>query len=160
MQDHTKGHVDHSNLFTLTASLVVIFCQFVGWLLSGALSQPIQVLSTVVVEVNLVRSENHGMNFGMFAGDTVAHKLALISVAVIVCLALAFVFLRKGTTAYAIAGGMIVGGGMSNVLERLTLGYVFDYLNTPVFGMNNPFSYNLADIFIVLPMAWWVLKRD
>lgn len=71
-QDHTKGYVEHSNLFPLTASLVMIFCQLVGWLLSGEFSPPIQVHSTVVVDVNLVRSENHGMNISIFADDTVA----------------------------------------------------------------------------------------
>lgn len=141
-----------------TALAVLVSCQFIHWYLTSVVSLPVQVFTTPVLEFNLVYSENRGMNFGLFAGDTVATKATLISIAVAVCAVLAFVFLRKDKQSYATAGGMIIGGGLSNIYERLSLGFVFDYLNTPVFGLNNPFNYNVADIFIVLPIVWWVFK--
>lgn len=100
------------------------------------------------------------MNFGLFAADTWVNQAVLASLALAVCAVLAFVFLRKGRVSYAIAGGMVVGGGLSNVLERITTGFVFDYVNTPALGFDNPFNYNIADIFIVLPILWWALLSD
>ena len=43
---------------------------------------------------------------------------------------------------------MILGGGISNLIDRLFRGYVIDYID-----INNIFKYpifNLADIFIVI----------
>lgn len=68
------------------------------------------------------------MNFGFFANDTVATKFALIGIALVVCAVLVFVVLRMGQHSYSIAGGMIVGGGLSNVFERIVFGFVFDYM--------------------------------
>ena len=39
-------------------------------------------------------------------------------------------------------------GAMANVLDRLIYGYVLDFLNNSCCGLNNPFVYNIADIFI------------
>jgi signal peptidase II len=34
------------------------------------------------------------------------------------------------------------------VVDRLIYGYVLDFLNNSCCGLNNPFVYNLADVFI------------
>ncbi len=40
---------------------------------------------------------------------------------------------------------MILAGAVSNLLDRLTLGYVRDFID-----LNLGFTFNVADIFIVL----------
>lgn len=144
--------------FLTTALVVVALCQSIHWYLTSVVRLPVQVFTSPVLELNFVYSENRGMNFGLFAGNGAANQLILAGLAAVVCLLMAVILLRKKQVSHAIAGGMIVGGGLSNIFERLAFGYVFDYINTPVFGMTNPFSYNVADIFIVLPIAWWVFK--
>ena len=150
----------HISALVWVALAVVALCQTIRWYLTSFVDLPVHVFSTSLLEFNLRYSENRGMNFGLFAGDALANQLLLIGLALVVCVVLALIFLRKGKTSYAIAGGMVVGGGLSNVLERITTGFVFDYLNTPVFGLDNPFNYNIADIFIVLPILWWALLSD
>lgn len=142
---------------SVTTVVVFLLCQIVGWYLTAGLELPVQVFSTYALEFNLVYSENRGMNFGLFA-STGTNQAILAGIAGLVCTAMAIILLRHQRLIAAIAGGLIVGGGLSNIYERLTLGHVFDYLNTPFFGLGNPFSYNVADIFIVLAIAWWVLK--
>ena len=120
---------------------------------------PRQIFQSVVLELNLVYSENRGVNFGLFgAGD--ANQLIFAGVAGLVCAFFGVLLLFKCRGAHAVAGGLIVGGGLSNIYERLAQGFVFDYINTPFLGIPNPYSYNIADIFIVLPLLWWVLLAD
>jgi signal peptidase II len=145
-------------LFAAPALLVLWVCQVIRVSVMNS-ELPTQVLQSSLLELNLVYSENRGVNFGLF-GDADANQLALAAIAGIVCTLLAVILLRRGRVAHAVAGGLIVGGGLSNIYERITQGFVFDYINTPFLGFSNPYSYNVADIFIVLPILWWVLIAD
>src|SRR6056297_771559 len=147
-------------VFVLTVATIFIFllCQIITWYLTAHADLPIQVFSTTLLELNLVHSENRGVNFGLMAGDDRSNQFILAGIAIVVGAVMATILLGKRRLSHAVAGGMIFGGAMSNVMDRLTFGYVFDYINTPFLGMTNPFSYNIADIFIVLPIIWWVFK--
>ena len=147
-------------VFVLTVATIFIFllCQIITWYLTAHADLPIQVFSTTLLELNLVHSENRGVNFGLMAGDDRSNQFILAGIAIVVGAVMATILLGKRRLSHAVSGGMIFGGAMSNVMDRLTFGYVFDYINTPFLGMTNPFSYNIADIFIVLPIIWWVFK--
>ena len=142
----------------MTTVIVLLLCQILTWYLTTYVNLPIQVFSSSLLELNLVHSENRGVNFGLLSATDRSNQFILAALAIVVCAVMATVLLRKRRLSHAVAGGMIFGGALSNVMDRLTFGYVFDYINTPIFGMTNPFSYNVADIFIVLPIVWWVFK--
>jgi hypothetical protein len=55
------------------------------------------------------------------------------------------------------AAGLFAGGGLANAYERLAFGGVFDYLNFSTSFFDNPFSFNLADIFIFLGLVLFLL---
>jgi len=155
-----RSEKDPIPVFVLTVATIFIFllCQIITWFLTAQANLPIQVFSTPVLELNLVHSENRGVNFGLMAGDNGSNQFILAGIAIVVGAVMATILLGKRRVSHAIAGGMIFGGALSNVMDRLTFGYVFDYINTPFLGLTNPFSYNIADIFIVLPIIWWVFK--
>ena len=45
--------------------------------------------------------------------------------------------------------GMIIGGIVGNIFDRLFFGYVIDFIDFKIFGYNYP-VFNLADTFIVV----------
>ena len=47
-----------------------------------------------------------------------------------------------------VACGFLVGGAAGNAIDRLFHGAVVDFLNVSCCGINNPFAFNVADIFI------------
>jgi hypothetical protein len=53
--------------------------------------------------------------------------------------------------------GLFAGGGLANAYERLAFGGVFDYLNFSTSFFDNPFSFNLADIYIFLGLVLFLL---
>ena len=99
--------------------------------------------------LNFRYGENRGINFGMFGDGTEMMRWILIGLAIIICLAVSIWLLRNQQGGLAqISGGLLVGGALANVVDRLIYGYVLDFLNMSCCGINNPFVFNVADIFI------------
>ena len=46
--------------------------------------------------------------------------------------------------------GAVVGGALGNAFDRVIYGAVTDFLNMSCCGINNPYSFNIADVLIML----------
>lgn len=79
-----------------------------------------------------------------------------IHVGIFSCLAGVYVLLlgQRGKTLLKFSLGMVLGGGASNLLDRLTKGYVVDYFSfeTP-WERVNQIVFNISDLFIFLGTA-------
>ncbi|SLN47142.1 signal peptidase II [Ruegeria meonggei] len=93
--------------------------------------------------------ENRGINFGLFQGNTEAARWVLIGISVAISVGV-LIWLMRSTPSklMMISGGLLIGGAIGNVVDRLLYGYVLDFLNMSCCGINNPFVFNLADVFI------------
>lgn len=99
--------------------------------------------------LNFRYGENRGINFGLFGDGSDASRWILIGLAVAICLAIVIWARRQPLGLWAqIGAGVLVGGALANVLDRLLYGYVLDFLNMSCCRINNPFVFNLADVFI------------
>lgn len=99
--------------------------------------------------VNFRYGENHGINFGI-GGDAV-NAWVWIALALGVCgWILWWVYKAKAPALAHVSAGLVIGGAMGNVIDRALYGYVLDFLNMSCCGINNPYSFNIADIFIAL----------
>jgi len=47
-----------------------------------------------------------------------------------------------------VCAGLLIGGALGNVVDRLLYGAVADFLNMSCCGIDNPFAFNLADAWI------------
>jgi signal peptidase II len=47
-----------------------------------------------------------------------------------------------------ISAGLLVGGALGNVIDRIVYGAVADFLNMSCCGIENPYAFNVADISI------------
>ena len=92
---------------------------------------------------------NTGINFGLFSGQPDAARWFLIALSVMISVAIAIWAFRsfRWPSEY-ISAGILIGGALGNALDRLLYGAVADYLNMSCCGINNPFTFNVADIFI------------
>lgn len=93
--------------------------------------------------------ENRGINFGLLQGNTEAARWVLIGISVAISVGV-LIWLMRSTPSklMMISGGLLIGGAIGNVVDRLLYGYVLDFLNMSCCGINNPFVFNLADVFI------------
>ena len=90
---------------------------------------------------------NRGVNFGLGAGADV--RWVLIGVAVAISAAVLVWLWRSGGTTYTyIAAGLLIGGALGNVVDRLLYGAVADFINMSCCGFDNPYAFNVADVAI------------
>lgn len=106
---------------------------------------------------------NQGVNFGLFANDADTMRWVLVALALIVCVFVGRWALREGGVKVLISAGLLIGGALGNVLDRVIYGAVADFLNMSCCGLNNPFTFNIADVFIfagAIGLILWTGKEQ
>lgn len=100
---------------------------------------------------------NTGINFGLFSGihDYMRWILVLISIAI--CLFLLFWARNLKGNVVPILIGLVIGGAIGNVIDRIRFGAVVDFLNMSCCGIQNPYIFNLADIFVFIGLILLVV---
>ena len=101
---------------------------------------------------------NTGINFGLFSDGSDASRWILIGIALVVSAAvLVWIQYEKPRRIGLIAAGLLVGGALGNVIDRLIYGAVADFLNMSCCGIDNPYAFNVADIAIFVGAAGLIL---
>lgn len=98
--------------------------------------------------LQLIRSENRGGLFGLFQGS--APLLALLSFGVVALLLV--MHEREGEkrpTVLTLATGLLIGGALGNLVDRITMGYVLDFIDLGI-GDLRFWTFNVADMGISL----------
>ena len=92
-----------------------------------------------------------GVNFGLLADDSEWVRWGLIALAVGIS-AWVWVWVRRENLGIwaQVSAGLLIGGAMGNVIDRLSYGAVADFLNMSCCGIDNPFSFNIADVGVFL----------
>lgn len=93
-----------------------------------------------------VMAWNKGVNFG-FLKDFDARWL-LVAFSIAASFALASWACKKSGWTLALASGAVVGGALGNAYDRAVYGAVADYINVSCCAINNPYSFNVADVLI------------
>jgi signal peptidase II len=105
-----------------------------------------------VIEVmpfwNFVLVWNYGISFGLFGGGAVS-PLVLAAVTGAISLAVAVWLARAKSWYTAVAAGLILGGAIGNIIDRLVYGAVVDFIDWHVSGYHWP-VFNIADAAITL----------
>jgi lipoprotein signal peptidase len=145
----------------LTLVLVLSSCVasalFLRDFLTGAELNGVTLLPLGVASLKLQYTINIGVNFGLAGEASTARQLLLSSAALFICLAVIIWGMRTTQKWASLAAGLFTGGGLANAYERLAFGGVFDYLNFNTSFFDNPFSFNLADIYIFLGLVLFLL---
>ena len=100
--------------------------------------------------VNLYMAWNKGINFGLFEGNNIVQAYVLSGVSMIISMVF-FIWLRNSTSyLIQVLAALVIGGALGNALDRLLYGAVADFINVTCCGLRNPYSFNLADVFIFI----------
>ena len=105
--------------------------------------------------LDLVLTCNRGVSFGMFNSPGINSLIFTVAAAIIVVV-LTLWLARVRTGFLAIALGLIIGGAIGNVIDRLRFGAVIDFLYFHAGSWYWP-AFNLADSAICLGVAAMLL---
>ena len=105
----------------------------------------IEVINPIL---NFKMAWNKGINFGLFDSGGEASRLILIALSIAVSAALLWWVRKSESTMRQSCVALIVGGALGNSIDRIVFGAVADFLNMSCCGVQNPFSFNFADIAI------------
>ena len=105
---------------------------------------------------NLVLVWNPGVSFGMLQGLGNLGPWLLTGFGLAVCLALGFWLARETRTTTRLALGLVLGGAVGNIVDRVRFGAVIDFLDFHALGYHWP-AFNISDSAIVVGAALLVL---
>ncbi len=140
-----------ARIMTLTALITLFVDQVIKYYILHVVQlERVGFLEVIPGMFNLIMTWNRGVNFGLFAGDSDATRWILIAIALGICVFVIY-WMRRETNAKALfSAGLLLGGALGNVIDRVLYGGVADFLNMTCCGIQNPFSFNVADITIFL----------
>ena len=100
--------------------------------------------------INFYMAWNKGINFGLFEGDSVFQAYGLTAISIVISIVF-LVWLRNASSFFIhILAALVIGGALGNAIDRLLYGAVADFINITCCGFRNPYSFNLADVFIFI----------
>lgn len=150
------GRMSLRQLGLLIATIVLALDQATKWIILAKVMQPPRIIE-ITPFFNLVMGWNRGVSFGLFDSESPVHVIVLSSIAMVIVIAL-LVWLWRATERWtATALGLIVGGALGNVVDRLRFGAVADFLDFHAFGYHWP-AFNAADSAIVVGAGMLIVE--
>jgi signal peptidase II len=112
--------------------------------------------ATVTSFFNIALTYNRGISFGLFNGVTRLNALVFAFAAAAIVALLIYWLGRARSPLIAVAIGLIVGGAVGNIIDRIRLGAVVDFLDFHIGSVHWP-AFNLADSAICIGVATMLL---
>ncbi|MFZ7103144.1 MAG: signal peptidase II [Peptococcaceae bacterium] len=133
-------------VFWVTALIIVIFDQTTKYLIKNNLSlyESIPVIPNIF---HITYIENPGAAFGLLANQRIF--FILITIIIIIGVLYFYRQLKKGRFLLIIALGMVIGGALGNLIDRLRIGTVTDFFDFRIWPV-----FNIADSAIVIGMIY------
>jgi signal peptidase II len=137
-------------LLGITAGIVFVLDQITKILVVHVMNlRDLGAIDVLPPFVNFRMAWNRGINFGLLSSDGDLTRWILIAIALMISGWVLWWLSRDEEGALAmVSGGLLVGGAVGNVVDRLIYGAVADFLNMSCCGIENPYSFNVADISI------------
>lgn len=140
------------------ALVVFALDQLTKWLVAGPLELQ-SVRQIVLLPIfNLSWTENYGISLGLLNAETETGRWMLVAVTGAIALGVAVWIGREKQRGDQLALGMVLGGALGNILDRVRFGYVVDFADLH-FGDFRPFLvFNVADAAISIGVVILLLR--
>jgi signal peptidase II len=133
--------------YGLAAAVVVLDQAVKAWIVGGlhlALGVPVPVWGPL----RLTLVENPGVSFGLFQSDAPWTRWVLAAFSLVVAVGLG-VWVRRAEKPFTgLALGLIIGGAVGNLVDRVRIGVVEDFVD--VTALYFPWVFNVADSAITV----------
>ncbi|ACL69688.1 signal peptidase II [Halothermothrix orenii] len=128
--------------------IVILLDQMVKLLVMEKMkvSESIPIIKDVF---HLTYVQNRGAAFGILPGR---RYLFIVITVVVISFLLIYYYKTRGSGMVTLSTGLIIGGALGNLIDRIRFGYVVDYLDFRIWPV-----FNLADSSVVIGAALLIL---
>jgi signal peptidase II len=141
------------------AALIFALDQLAKWLVTGPLHIAQLGDQLVLLPIfNLTYTQNNGISLGLLNAQTDVGRWILVALTSAIAVAVAVWIGREKNRFDQIALGMVLGGALGNILDRVRHGYVVDFADLH-FGDFRPFLvFNVGDAAISIGVVILLLR--
>ncbi|USI74525.1 signal peptidase II [Sphingomonas morindae] len=140
------------------AALLFVADQAVKAFVIHGLRLPERLVLDLLPIFRLAWVENHGISMGFLTAGSDSERWLLVALTGAIAVAVLFWLWRERNRLDGAALGLVLGGALGNICDRVRLGYVADFLDLH-FGDLHPFLvFNVADAAITVGVLLLVLR--
>lgn len=107
--------------------------------------------------LSLTWVENRGVSLGMLVADTDTGRWLLVAMTAAIAGCVAFWIRRERYWPEIIALGLVLGGAIGNIVDRIRFGYVVDFIHLHA-GGHSFYVFNVADAAITVGVAMLLFR--
>jgi signal peptidase II len=133
----------------LLAALVFLVDQLVKYWIINIVQLEAQVSIPVLPVFSLTWVENRGVSMGMLTADTEVGRWLLVGLTALIACVVAVWIRREKQWPEALALGLVLGGALGNIVDRIRFGYVVDFIHLHA-GPWSFYVFNVADAAITI----------
>ena len=142
----------------VTALAIFVADQLSKWVVTGPLDLE-RVQQIVLLPIfNFTWVRNFGISLGFAQAQNDSQRWLLVGVTAVIAVAVAWWIGREKQGGDRLALGLVLGGALGNIVDRVRFGYVVDFLDLH-FGTVRPFYvFNVADAAISIGVVILLLR--
>ncbi len=131
-------------LITILSIIFTILDQASKYSVINYLNKDIEVINNFFY---LIYTKNNGAAFSILTGK----RLFLIIITLLIIGSLIYYIIKNEISSKIeiLAFSLIIGGSLGNLIDRITRGYVVDFISVKIFGYHFPI-FNIADTLICI----------
>ena len=143
----------------LVAFFVLVLDQLTKWWVTGPLGvNQIGDQLTLLPIFNFTYTENQGISLGLLNATNPVGRWMLVALTSAIAVAVAVWIGKERNRIDQVALGMVLGGALGNILDRVRHGFVTDFLDLH-FGEFRPFLiFNVGDAAISIAVVILLLR--
>jgi signal peptidase II len=108
--------------------------------------------------LSIIHAQNTGSAFSLFTGQTL--MLSIINIIGLIAILIFFGYIPRSSTLGNLALGLVFGGALGNLVDRLRLGHVTDFIDVRLLYDYHWPAFNVADSAIsigVIALIFFIL---
>ena len=140
------------------AAVIFLADQFTKWLMIGPLDLRQVGQITLLPIFNLTWTENNGISFGLLNATNPTGRWLLVAMTATIASGVAWWLTREKQRGDQIALGLVLGGALGNIVDRVRFGYVVDFADLHFAGFRPFLVFNVADAAISMGVVILLIR--
>jgi signal peptidase II len=139
------------------AGMVFLLDQLTKWWIIHVVELQARGSIPLLPVLSLTWVENRGVSMGLFTAGSDVARWALVVVTAAIAVGVAWWIRREAHWIEQAALGLILGGALGNIVDRIRFGYVVDFVHLHA-GRWSFYVFNVADAAITIGVAVLLLR--